>query len=222
MTCSRKLVKYRIIALLSRRFAAGSLKAVAARAPRNFRRHTARVLFVDEADACEPDQEGNPIRLAERRTLSFPAASWLLAARRFPIATPIRRCRQQVRLAPPRLQPCLRTGSELSDGSRGVDRLRGWNFPTGSCTCLAPAAVSRFWSCIMRSPNRQRSCGISCAAGRRWSGDDEATRLLGHRLETTRPPRARSGPRLPSLMTITRCRRPPGYPSSSRARAGAR
>ena len=35
------------------------------------RRHTARVLFVDEADAMEPSAEGAPILLAEKRTLSF-------------------------------------------------------------------------------------------------------------------------------------------------------
>src|SRR5258708_31399596 len=58
--------------LLHRRFAGGSLKRVAARAPRNLRRHTARILLVDEADACESGAEGNPLRLAERRTLSFP------------------------------------------------------------------------------------------------------------------------------------------------------
>jgi phage terminase large subunit GpA-like protein len=57
--------------LLSRRFPGGSLKIVAAKAPRNLRRHTARVLIVDEADAMEAGAEGNPIRLAERRTLSF-------------------------------------------------------------------------------------------------------------------------------------------------------
>jgi phage terminase large subunit GpA-like protein len=37
--------------LLHRRFPGGSLKAVAAKAPRNLRRHTARILLVDEADA---------------------------------------------------------------------------------------------------------------------------------------------------------------------------
>jgi phage terminase large subunit GpA-like protein len=57
--------------LLSRRFVGGSLKVVASRAPRNLRRHTARILIIDEADACEMTQEGNPIALAERRTLSF-------------------------------------------------------------------------------------------------------------------------------------------------------
>jgi phage terminase large subunit GpA-like protein len=57
--------------LLHRRFAGGSLKVVAARAPRNLRRHTARILIVDEADACESGPEGNPIRLAERRTLTY-------------------------------------------------------------------------------------------------------------------------------------------------------
>lgn len=57
--------------LLSRRFAGGSLKVIAAKAPRNLRRHNARVLFVDEADALEPGREGSAILLAERRTFSF-------------------------------------------------------------------------------------------------------------------------------------------------------
>src|SRR5262249_51675627 len=57
--------------LLSRRLAGGSLKIVASRAPRNLRRHTARVLLVDEADAMDPGPGGPPILLAERRTLSF-------------------------------------------------------------------------------------------------------------------------------------------------------
>ena len=57
--------------LLHRRFPGGSLKLVAAKAPRNLRRHTARILLVDEADAMEIGAEGNPLRLAERRTLSF-------------------------------------------------------------------------------------------------------------------------------------------------------
>ena len=58
--------------LLSRRFPGGSLKVVAAKAPRNLRRHNVRVLFIDEADAMEASSEGSPILLAERRTLSFP------------------------------------------------------------------------------------------------------------------------------------------------------
>lgn len=58
--------------LLSRRFAGGSLKVVAAKAPRNLRRHNVRVLFIDEADGMEATAEGSPIVLAERRTLSFP------------------------------------------------------------------------------------------------------------------------------------------------------
>ena len=57
--------------ILSRRFPGGSLKVVAAKAPRNLRRHTARVLLVDEADGMEATVEGPPILLAERRTLSF-------------------------------------------------------------------------------------------------------------------------------------------------------
>lgn len=58
--------------LLSRRFPGGSLKIVAAKSPRNLRRHNVRVLLIDEADAMEPGAEGSPITLAERRTLSFP------------------------------------------------------------------------------------------------------------------------------------------------------
>ncbi len=57
--------------LLSRRFPGGSLKIVAARAPRNLRRHNARVLGIDEADGMEIGAEGDPIALAEKRTLSF-------------------------------------------------------------------------------------------------------------------------------------------------------
>lgn len=58
--------------LLSRRFPGGSLKVVAAKAPRNLRRHNVRLLFIDEADGMEATAEGSPILLAERRTLSFP------------------------------------------------------------------------------------------------------------------------------------------------------
>ncbi len=58
--------------MLSRRFPGGSLKVVAAKAPRNLRRHNARVLFIDESDGMATTAEGSPILLAERRTLSFP------------------------------------------------------------------------------------------------------------------------------------------------------
>lgn len=57
--------------LLSRRFPGGSLKVVAAKSPRNLRRHNVRILLMDEADAMEPGPEGSPVTLAERRTLSF-------------------------------------------------------------------------------------------------------------------------------------------------------
>lgn len=59
--------------LLSRRFPAGSLKLVAAKSPRNLRRHTARILLLDEIDGMEAGAEGDPITLAERRTMSFAA-----------------------------------------------------------------------------------------------------------------------------------------------------
>ncbi|PZU85022.1 MAG: terminase [Shinella sp.] len=57
--------------LLHRRFPGGSLKVVAAKAPRNLRRHNVRVLLCDEVDGMENGAEGSPILLAERRTLSF-------------------------------------------------------------------------------------------------------------------------------------------------------
>lgn len=58
--------------LLSRKFPGGSLKVIAAKSPRNLRRHNAKVLILDEIDAMESGLEGSPITLAERRTLSFP------------------------------------------------------------------------------------------------------------------------------------------------------
>jgi phage terminase large subunit GpA-like protein len=57
--------------LLSRRFQGGSIKIVASKAPRNLRRHTARILLVDEADAMENSTEGDVVALAEKRTLTF-------------------------------------------------------------------------------------------------------------------------------------------------------
>jgi phage terminase large subunit GpA-like protein len=57
--------------LTSKRFAGGSLRVIAARAPRNLRRVTARILLIDEADAMEVTAEGSPVRLAERRTMSY-------------------------------------------------------------------------------------------------------------------------------------------------------
>jgi len=56
--------------ILNRRFAGGWFKCVAAQ-PRMLRRHTARVLLMDEVDAYEPSAEGSPIKLAEKRTFSF-------------------------------------------------------------------------------------------------------------------------------------------------------
>ena len=58
--------------LLSRRFPGGNLKVVAAKSPRNLRRHNSRILMIDECDAFETESpEGDIMRLAERRTLSF-------------------------------------------------------------------------------------------------------------------------------------------------------
>ncbi len=56
--------------LLQRFFPGGSLKAISAKAARNLRRHTARCVYADEVDACEC-AEGNPLTLAERRTITY-------------------------------------------------------------------------------------------------------------------------------------------------------
>ncbi|WP_288943961.1 terminase gpA endonuclease subunit [uncultured Roseovarius sp.] len=59
--------------MLSRFFPGGSLAIVSANAPRNLRARTARVLFLDEVDGFEVDArgEGDPVALAEKRTLSY-------------------------------------------------------------------------------------------------------------------------------------------------------
>jgi phage terminase large subunit GpA-like protein len=58
--------------ILSRQFPGGSLKVVAAKAPRNLRSHNTRILILDEVDGMEPTREGPAPALAERRTMSFP------------------------------------------------------------------------------------------------------------------------------------------------------
>jgi phage terminase large subunit GpA-like protein len=50
----------------------GSLKILAARSPRNLRRHDAKKLFVDEVDGFEVTSEGDPLNLAEKRTMAHP------------------------------------------------------------------------------------------------------------------------------------------------------
>jgi phage terminase large subunit GpA-like protein len=54
-----------------RRFPGGSLKIVAAKSPRNLRRHTVRILLIDEEDGMEATAEGDPVDLAIKRTLTF-------------------------------------------------------------------------------------------------------------------------------------------------------
>ena len=56
--------------MLHRLWPGGSLKVVAGKAPRNLRRHDCRVLLIDEADAIAVSAEGDPIALAERRTMT--------------------------------------------------------------------------------------------------------------------------------------------------------
>lgn len=48
----------------------GSLKILSARSPRNLRRHDAKDLYIDEEDGMEITAEGDPIVIAEKRTLA--------------------------------------------------------------------------------------------------------------------------------------------------------
>lgn len=56
--------------LTIKNFPGGSLKILSARSPRNLRRHDAKDLYVDEEDGMEITTEGDPLLLAERRTLA--------------------------------------------------------------------------------------------------------------------------------------------------------
>lgn len=68
--------------LLHRRYPGGSLMVLSARAPRNLRARTARVLFADEVDGYEIDLrgEGDPIDLAIRRTATYGNRKIVLAS----------------------------------------------------------------------------------------------------------------------------------------------
>jgi len=57
--------------MMNRRFAGGSLKFLAARSPRNFRRHTAKIALADEIDGYEVTQEGDILELLKMRTQTF-------------------------------------------------------------------------------------------------------------------------------------------------------
>lgn len=57
--------------MLNRRFPGGSLKFLAAKSPRTLRRHTAKILIMDEIDGYDVGQEGDPIELATMRTMTF-------------------------------------------------------------------------------------------------------------------------------------------------------
>lgn len=57
--------------ITGRRFAGGFLKCLAAASGKNFRSHTARIVFMDEIDSWAPLKEGPGPLLAERRALSY-------------------------------------------------------------------------------------------------------------------------------------------------------
>lgn len=57
--------------MMHKRFAGGSLKYLAARSPRNFRRHTAKVALADEIDGYDVTAEGDVLELLKMRTQTF-------------------------------------------------------------------------------------------------------------------------------------------------------
>lgn len=67
----RDRLKGRSVLTTKRIVGGGSVKMLAARSPRNLRAHSARVLLVDEEDAMEVTNEGDPIPLGEKRTLEY-------------------------------------------------------------------------------------------------------------------------------------------------------
>ena len=73
--------------MLRRRFPGGSLKVVAAKSPRNLRAHNTRILFIDECDSMANTAEGNPLLLAEKRTLSFPDRKIIIGSTPVDMAT---------------------------------------------------------------------------------------------------------------------------------------
>ena len=61
-------------------FPGGSLKILAAKSPRNLRRHDVDVLMLDEVDGYETTVEGDPIKLAIRRTQNSPRRKIYMAS----------------------------------------------------------------------------------------------------------------------------------------------
>ena len=120
--------------MTSRRFPGGSLKIIAAKAPRNLRRHTTRVLLIDEADAMLAGAEGSPISLAEKRTLSFPDRKIVLGS------TPLADDTSHV----------LR--------SYAVSDQRVFEVPCAACG----AFVEILWGMIEWEPDRPESAAFRC------------------------------------------------------------
>jgi len=108
------------------------LKIVAARAPRNLRRHTARILICDEADATEIGAEGNPIKLAERRTLTFSNRKIVIGST--PIFDDTSHVPKSYRESDQRVFeiPCLTVGGDVQD-DRIEATVCGW---TRNSECL--------------------------------------------------------------------------------------
>jgi phage terminase large subunit GpA-like protein len=120
--------------ILSRRFPGGSLRIVAAKAPRNLRAHTAAVLFVDECDAMENGAEGSPIELAEKRTLTFSSRKIVLGS-----------------------TPLFEDTSHICRAYQASD-MRKWEIPCPACGCFHSIA----WADIAWPPGEPELAKFLC------------------------------------------------------------
>jgi phage terminase large subunit GpA-like protein len=162
--------------MLSRHFPGGSLRVVASRAPRNLRAKTARVLFIDEADAMEMTAEGSPIDLAMKRTLTFPDRKIILGS------TPIDEETSHV---------C--TAYAASDQ-------RVFECPCPACGAFAELT----WAAIEWQPGEPETAAYRCAACNALTGEDRKPWMVEHgKWRPTRPEvKGHAGFRLNALVSL--------------------
>jgi phage terminase large subunit GpA-like protein len=136
--------------ILNKRFAGGSLKVVAAKSPRNLRRHTVRVLIVDEADAMLSGIEGNPITLAERRTLTYRNRKIVVGS-----------------------TPIFEDSSHVLRGYAASDR-RVFEVPCPECR----ARTEILWSHIEWEPDRPETAAFRCPHCRSLVPEDRKPAMI--------------------------------------------
>ena len=99
-------------------------------APRNLRRHIGWMLLVDGADTMEATAEGNPIKLAEQRTLSFAGRKTIVGS------TPLTENSHALRKDHP-----LLSGRALKAGGHGLDQASQELKPPATARVVARAPL---------------------------------------------------------------------------------